>query len=585
MKNYSLRNTLSIAGQFLLIGLLSLSVACKDEPARLTGDVLPDGEKISGDNYDEHILLTTNTSRTSVRTSDASYGIIGIFDDPDFGRSEAAFISDFSLGKKVSFSVDILDDSNPNDTIIHKSYVFNRFDNNNDTIADVWRVDSLVLNLQYQFNNWYGDMLHKQNVNIYELSGPLGANNQEFYSDHDVSGMYEPTPIAIKEVHPNNEVPDSLKSTNWLKLFEHPDSLWNHPQYLWDNDKVKADKDSTWLDEDFNGNTTTTKYWNFKLDKEVADRFFEMTESELQSSSVFKNSIFSGIYVALDEISASNGDGWLTKVNLLSSSSSIATNITIHLGRDHKYLNSHDVIRDTTSNYEYTFPINLENVRFNTYNHEINESVIDTDDENPERIYIQGMAGSYMQLQLPDEILNWTDSIKDPQTEETLNYQMVSNIELFMEIDTIASNPDRYPTPSKLTIKWLEDGKLVDPTYTIDVNGNEIISPLFGSDADGSGSRSGIGERVVRFTDDGVPEYYYRFLMRADVFNHLMREEDGGGLNEKQFFIGPESTTSNFQRVILFSGSEANDGIEYGGKQDQYKRMKLNIKYYKYRPR
>ena len=85
MKNFSLKDTIHTVGQFLLIGLLSLTVACKDDPARISGDVLPDGEKIKGLNYEGHILTTTNTGRKKVRTSDATYGIIGTFNDPVFG--------------------------------------------------------------------------------------------------------------------------------------------------------------------------------------------------------------------------------------------------------------------------------------------------------------------------------------------------------------------------------------------------------------------------------------------------------------------------------------------------------------------
>ncbi|MCT4647267.1 MAG: DUF4270 domain-containing protein [Carboxylicivirga sp.] len=583
MKRFSLRNIMNTAGQFLLIGLLSFTVACKDEPARLTGDVLPDGEKIKGLNYDGHILKTTNTNRAEVRTSQATYGIVGIFDDPDFGKSEGSFVTDFSIGKEVRFTVDILDLRNPEDTVKHDDYVFHQFNNNVDTIADTWSVDSLVLNLQYQFNNWYGKMELKQDVNIYELTTPLGSNNQEFFSNHEVDGMYNPNAVGSKEVYPNMEVPDSLRSNNWGdQLFEYPDSLWNYPQYLWNNDKVKAAIDSTWLDSNFTGNTTKTKYWSFKLKDDLADKIFTLPETSLKSSSTFKNE-FKGVYVALDEGSALNGNGWLTKINLLSGSGSIATNMTIHLKREYKYLNAQKEIRDTSSTYLYTFPINVENVRFNKYEH---EESIDVANDDPERLYIQGMAGTYMKMQLPDDVTTWVDSIGNPEIGNRDDYHMAANIEFFMEIDTVKSKPDYYPTPNKLVIKWKDnEDNFVDPIHTIRINDVEVNTPVFGT-TDSQGNRIGDGERVIRLSEDGNPEYYYRFIMRSDYFNYIMRHQDGANLNEKEFFIGPENTTANFQRVILFSGSKKNESTEVvPGGETEDKRMRMNVKYYQYRPR
>ncbi|WP_299916054.1 DUF4270 family protein, partial [uncultured Carboxylicivirga sp.] len=338
MKKLFFKNILSSAGQLFLIGLLSFNVACKDEPARLTGDVLPDGEMINGLNYDGYEVGTFNTQRDRVRTSDATYGVLGEFHDPIFGVSKAAFLSDFSVGSEVKFVVDIVELTAENDTIIHEDYVFNQFNNNVDTIADVWSVDSVVVNLQYQFNNWYGDMTTGQNVNIYELYSGLGSVSQEYYSDYPVDGTYNPVAIAQKIVFPNNEVPDSLKSTNWDDLYQHPDSLWNAPQYLWDNVKVQADKDSSWLSSDFNGNTTQTKTWSFRVNDEVEKRIFDANEISLKSSANFQ-SLFPGIYVSLDDVSIGTGNGWLAKINLLSSSSSVSTNMGIHLKREYKYIN------------------------------------------------------------------------------------------------------------------------------------------------------------------------------------------------------------------------------------------------------
>jgi hypothetical protein len=581
MKNYSLRKILLFAGQSFVIGLLSLTVACKDDPARLSGDVLPEGEMIKGLNYDGHELLTKNVMRESVRTSDASYGIIGKFNDPEFGSSEAGFLTDFSLGSQVKFKPDsILGISltTGNDTVYKKAeeITFYQFNNNGDARFpyDEWIVDSLVLNLQYQFNNWYGDMLHEQKVNIYELTTTLGSVSKEYYSDHDVDGWYNTMPVGSETVFPNNEVPDSLKSEAWEDLWANSSSLWNDPSYLWDVAKV-----DTVMGTDFKGHTAKTKIWSFNLNEDLTERFFNLTESSLKSTGAFKNE-FNGIYVALDP-AQSDGDGWLTKVNLLSSSS-LASNLTLHISRKHKYWkkqedDSYQIIDTIIAQKPYSFPINVENVRFNKYTHELNATNVDIEDETPEKLYIQGMAGSYMKMQLPDDILNWTDSIKGTDQDElasVLDYRLVANVEFFMEVAMDSADIARYPVPDQLVIKWAnEKGELVDPYYTIEKNGNSFSSPVFGSDADSDGMRKGIGELVPQLNDEGRVEYLYRFIMRSDYFNYIMRNQDGAGLNEKQFFIGPINTTSNFQRVVLFGGANTE------------RPMKLNIKYYHYRPR
>ncbi|MCG8579716.1 MAG: DUF4270 domain-containing protein [Bacteroidales bacterium] len=595
MKNYSLNKILLSAGQLFMIGLLSLTVSCKDEPARLTGDVLPDGEMIKGHNFEGHILNTQNISRTedggNVRTDDATYGIIGEFVDPVFGATKADFVTDFSIGRRVYYKPDSIYGvslSTGQDTVYKKDedITFYKFDNNGDPRFpyDEWILDSLVLNLQYQYNNWYGDMLSEQKLTVYELNASLGIVGDEYYNDHDMS-VYNPVKIGEAVVHPNNEVPDSLKNEEaWLNLWANPVELWNNPGYLWDVAKV-----DTVMDAGFNGHTTQVKSWSIKLDENRAEEFFELDESTLAATSAFKE-FFNGIHVTADIASGESGTGSLTKINLLSNDN-LATNITLYLSRKCKFNKEVDddtyEITDTTIvQSPYSFPVNLENVRFNRYTHDL-ESDIKLNDPSTDKLYVQGMAGSYMRMQLPEEVLTWVDSIGNPAQAEQFNaidYHMVSNVEFYMEAAMDSAAVARYPIPSRLNIKWLnEKDELVDPIYQIVVNGNEVSVPVFGT-TDSQGNSVGSGEQVRRLNDNGDIEYLYRFIMRADYFNYIMRYEDGADLDDKVFFIGPDNTTANFQRVILYSGSEDNEQVEVGGEQVD-KRMKMNVKYYQYRPR
>lgn len=559
------------AGQFIVIGLLSLNFACKDEPARLEGGVLPENEELKGISYTGSLLDTRNTLKDAVRTDDAVSGIIGTLNDPEFGLSKADFLTDFSLSSNVEFiGIIELDENNtPKEPVD-----FHQFNN-----GPEWSVDSVVLSLQYNYNQWYGDMTSKHRVSVYELQQPLGDSRQDYYSNQIIDGMYNPESIAEKVVYANEDVPDSLKSTNWQNLWTYPDSLRNYPQYLWDLDKLKASIDSGYLDSGFTGHTDKVKNWNFKLNDDVRDRLFNLTESELQSTAAFKGA-FNGIYVTSELEEGTEGS--LTRINLLSTTS-LASSMTLHYKRSYKTLDitklGNDTIIDSVKIFTYKFPINRENVRFNRYHHEPSTN-IKQDDPSTGLLYLQGMAGMYTKMQLPEEILQWADSLSYDQTVRGTDYLMsISNIELLAEVDTTsyAGSPggiQHYPIPENLSIYWRNaKGNIVSPIYTTVIDGKEVSYPMFGSDPDNNGARYGIGERVLKLNEKNQVVYLYRFLMRPDFFTYAMRELGGGDLNEIEFYIGPSSGTSSFQRVILYSArSEKNP-------------FNMNIKYFQYNPR
>ncbi|MBS2098213.1 DUF4270 family protein [Carboxylicivirga linearis] len=591
-----LKNIFSLnLGQLFFIGLLSLT-ACKDEPARLSGGVLPDGEVIRGLN--EYIELgSRNVMREAVRTNDADYGLLGIFNDSVFGRTEADFVTDFSTGDLANYSVIIVtgDSIHEVDTV-----QFYKFNNNKPEYDDIWKVDSVVLKLQYQFNDWYGDMLERQHLMVYELNAPLGSNYTPRYSNEEVD--YNPNFIGDKIVYPNDDVPDSMRvASKWTPggLWEYPDSLLNYPQYLWDMDKYQASRDSNWIDSDFTDHTTKTKYWNIKLNDEVADRIFNIDSASIMSTADFLN-IFPGVYVTTDKTIQSEGN--LTRINLLGTSSSLASHLAIHFSREYKYFNRDTVLTDTLVNYTYEFPVNVENVRFNRFKHEIDDR-IDTASTSQGNMYVQGMAGLYSKFIIPDEISAWADSLtlNEDYKLEGEPYRTTANIEFFLEVDTISNVPwnsggiQRYQLPTSLEIMMKDkDGEFVTPTYSLEVNNTTVSGFIFGVTGS-TGSRTGNGERVSRQVDDGNggyrTEYLYRFIMNADYFNYLMRElderrfENDWDLDDEEFinefhklfnteyFIGPNSSTYNFRRVKLFSGAHSE------------KPFRMNIKYYHYVPR
>lgn len=597
MTNRFLKRIFSLlTGQFLIIGLLSLT-SCEDEPARLSGGVLPEGEIIKGLNFNDYLLNSENIARSSIKTGDATYGIIGTFNDTVFGQSKASFATDFSIGSRVTLGAKIYMptfNGEPFDTVYSTTYYY-KFNNNNDTIPnDIWSVDSVMLNLQYQYNDWYGDMTTPQLLNVYELSSSLGGNS-DYYSDSEIG--YLPNSIGTKTVFPNDDVPDSLKSSNWSNLWEYPDSLLNVPQYLWDVSQIAAAQDSGWLDSDYSDYSTKTKYWQIKLNDEVANRIFNLDSTTLSNSNEFK-SVFPGIYVTKEDITQS-GEGNLTRINLVTTGSAINTNITIHVSRAYKYINSEDEVRDTSSTYSYSFPINVENTRLNTYEHSKDDR-IKLDDPTTQSLYVQGMAGVYSKFSMPEEIRFWADSLTQHEEYklEGEPYKRASNIEFYLEVDTLSyptnqGGIQRYPLPKSLTIRSIDkDGDLSEPTYTSE-SGNTYA--IFGNGTYAGTSTSGNGELVTRRqeNEDGTYryEYLYRFLMKAEYFNYIMEQlDDTRYANDwdidsdeflqefrrvfkNEFYIGPSDPTSNFRRVKLFGASHPS------------KPFKMNIKYFNYTPR
>ena len=159
------------AGQLFIIGLLSLFIiSCDEEEAKMEGNVLPPSENLAGYiSENAHPLITTNQLQGTVITSDATYGIIGNYNDPKFGNTNAGFVSNFSLGGPVKFEVKKYINSN-NDTIDTKTYY--KMDN-----GDGWSLDSVVISVPYYFNNWVGNMEAEQEIAIYKLNAPLADNS------------------------------------------------------------------------------------------------------------------------------------------------------------------------------------------------------------------------------------------------------------------------------------------------------------------------------------------------------------------------------------------------------------------------
>lgn len=169
----------------LILATLAFFSSCKDESGTLGLDVLPTEDLFTGTDEDSY-LKGQNYNPVNIKTSDASYAILGSLDDPFTGSTEASFITEINLGVR--------------DGSLNKSSEVREY-----------FVDSLVLNLGYAKDWWIGDEDAEHEVSIHRFNSPLSLTNI-YYSDMPVEGLYDETPVASATKSAN----DGLADTAWV---------------------------------------------------------------------------------------------------------------------------------------------------------------------------------------------------------------------------------------------------------------------------------------------------------------------------------------------------------------------------------
>ncbi len=157
----------NLIGAILLLSVLVWG--CQKGDQTLGINLLP-GVKVLDTRYhqDKASITTSIFSDPKIRVDRPQYNLLGSFNDPLFGRTDASFAAQFRLPYHPAYSA---------------------------TAA----IDSIVLRMYYKI--MYGDTVSVQNVKVYELTGDLNYNSK-YLSSFNVKNLASTEPIGTTSYIP-----------------------------------------------------------------------------------------------------------------------------------------------------------------------------------------------------------------------------------------------------------------------------------------------------------------------------------------------------------------------------------------------
>ena len=171
----------NLSGAILL--LLVVAWGCKQGDQTLGIGTLP-GVKILDTRYHQEAttISTAIFTDTKIRVDRPKYNLLGSFNDPIFGRTDASFAAQFRLRGYQAFT--------PTSAI-----------------------DSVVLSMDYKII--YGDTVSTQSVQVYELASSLNYE-AKYLSSYNIKNLAQSVPIGSGSFIPKFRT-DSLKTDTTLQ--------------------------------------------------------------------------------------------------------------------------------------------------------------------------------------------------------------------------------------------------------------------------------------------------------------------------------------------------------------------------------
>lgn len=343
--------------------------------------------------------------------------------------------------------------------------------------------DSVILSLHYKNLSWYGDKNTKLHVKVHELTERLGAATP-YYSNKPMEGNYDATLLGEAVILPNAHKTDSA----------------------WSSAK--------------------TKTVQIKLSSEFADKLFEIkniSTVDKESRDKIKD-VVNGLYITVEDKDASEV-GALLRIEMLNPS----TNVTLHYRKEVFDKTNQQVLSITKQHY--TFPISTEGRVFNRFSHTPLPTVVQDDSDAPE-LYIQGMAGSLVEIDLSPIYKQWRDSISNAADKDySLGFSL---IDLIFHVDTSKmALEEKYYFPMSSNVILLvknEKGGFEYPVFTKDNNKYSAF----------------VSSGVSTFSEK---EKTFKFHMYKEYFEQVL----DGTIEEQLFYLRLPTTAFNFNRVALYN--------------------------------
>lgn len=331
-------------------------------------------------------------------------------------------------------------------------------------------VDSVKLFLYYR--GVYGDTVTPQTFKVYELESPLDVD-AEYYQNVDLKS-YASDQLIGEEIYTPQVRVDSTSSDTLFSLITIP------------------------------------------LDNSLGEKLINADSLQMINNDVFLE-YFKGLYIEAEKEDAEGGA--ILQLDAASSSSFQGSALVVYYNNDE---NMDAEEPDTLLN---PYVITEFSARVNSIEHDYSETEffegLNSETSEDSLIYIQSTGGLRSKIYI-DDLTNWKDSVNTA----------INKAELVFQVDTLASEVDKYPPPRQLLFTVLdEDGREFLPV-------DYLFSPVFYGGA------------------LNTEDYTYSF----NITQHVQQIIDGEAENNG-FFLTPARKNSEANRVIL-KGSESQTGIK-----------------------
>lgn len=263
-------------------------------------------------------------------------------------------------------------------------------------------VDSTFLFLYYR--SVYGDTITPQNIKVYELESSLDAD-AEYKQDIDLKSMASAEVIGETTFTPQIEL-DSASLDTLYQIIKIP------------------------------------------IENSIGQKLADADSLDLISNDVFLE-YFKGFYLESENINTP-GSGSLVKLIASSSSTFQGSALLLYYNNDENLALALDDDEETQPDtMSMPFLITQYSARVNNITHDYSGTSfydeVDQGVEQDDYIYVQPTGGLKSHITI-GELSGWRDSLNTA----------INKAELVFQVDTVASEIDKYPPPSKLTLTFID---------------------------------------------------------------------------------------------------------------------------------